>query len=151
MSRRISGSSFDVELMDELIHVEKATLTITDNTAVVTTRGIPDGWVAGDVSAEVEYEVSTRSLQFIIDQAKKVGSFRELEEHDSMFYANSGNEELKIEVFGVKLVLDSLLDVDAKGAEILTHKIKGFVTSPDFVHINGVPYLSNDDTRDLLG
>jgi len=29
--------------------------------------------------------------------------------------------------------------------------VKGFVTSPDFVHLNGVPYLSKEDTRHLLG
>nr|WP_288532599.1 phage protein [uncultured Haemophilus sp.] len=29
--------------------------------------------------------------------------------------------------------------------------MKYFVTSPDFVRINGVPYLSDEDTRDLIG
>ncbi|MEE6052811.1 DUF2597 family protein, partial [Avibacterium paragallinarum] len=32
-----------------------------------------------------------------------------------------------------------------------TRKIKYFVTSPDFVRIDGVPYLSSYDTRDLIG
>ncbi|MCC3836733.1 DUF2597 family protein, partial [Vibrio parahaemolyticus] len=31
------------------------------------------------------------------------------------------------------------------------HKVKGVVTSADFIHIDGVPYLSENDTRDLIG
>ncbi|MNF02230.1 hypothetical protein D3C80_2013500 [compost metagenome] len=69
---------------------------------------------------------------------------------DVMFYANSGSDSLKIEAFGVKLLLSDLLDVDPAGGKKSTHKLKGLVTSPDFVRINGVPYLSSDDTRHLF-
>ena len=51
----------------------------------------------------------------------------------------------------MKLTISDLLDVDPKGGSKGVHKIKGFVTSPDFVHINGMPYLSADDTRHLKG
>ncbi|HHR4158445.1 TPA: phage protein [Salmonella enterica] len=44
-----------------------------------------------------------------------------------------------------------MLDIDSKGGEKTIHKVKLIVTSSDFVHINGVPYLSQTDTRDLLG
>ncbi|WP_153446911.1 phage protein [Vibrio algicola] len=151
MGRRISGSSFDTELLGETMHIEKATVTITDNSAVALTNGIPDGFIDGDVAAEIELEVSTKYLPSIIKAAKSAGSFRELDTDDIMFFADTGSEELKVECFGVKLVMDSILDFESKGAEVLTHKLKGFVTSPDFVHIGGVPYLSDDDTRNLLG
>jgi hypothetical protein len=70
---------------------------------------------------------------------------------DVLFYADTGDEQMKVEAFGVKLQISDLLDVDPKGGSKGVHKIKGFVTSPDFVHINGVPYLSQEDTRHLLG
>lgn len=148
---RISGQSFDTELLGENVHIEKATATITDNSAVALTRGIPDGFIPGDVACEVELEVSTKYMPSIIAAAKKAGSFRNLPLDDIMFFADTGSEELKVECFGVKLMMDSILDFESKGAELLTHKLKGFVTSPDFVHINGVKYLSDEDTRGLLG
>lgn len=56
-----------------------------------------------------------------------------------------------MEAFGCKLVVTSLLDIDPKGGSTLTHKAKFFVTSPEFIKINGVPYLSSDDVRNLIG
>lgn len=148
---RISGQSFDTELLGENVHVEKMSVSITDNSAVAQTRGIPDGFIDGDVACEVELEIATKYLGTVVNAAKSAGSFRSLPTDDIMFYANSGGEELKIECFGVKLTAESILDAESKGAELLTFKLKGFVTSPDFVHINGVPYLSDEDTRNLLG
>ncbi|GEC67516.1 hypothetical protein RTE01_21510 [Raoultella terrigena] len=49
MSKRISGASFDTYWGTDLIHVEKLTLDITDNTALAQTKGVPDGYVDGDV------------------------------------------------------------------------------------------------------
>ncbi|WP_039991626.1 phage protein, partial [Vibrio azureus] len=60
-------------------------------------------------------------------------------------------EELEIKVHGVKLMIDSLLDIDPSSSDKTKHKVKGVVTSPDFIHIDGTPYLSKEDTRDLLG
>ena len=54
---RISGMSFDFYMMGFPIHVESVNLSISDNSAVALTRGIPDGWVSGDVAAEGEIEL----------------------------------------------------------------------------------------------
>lgn len=151
MSRRISGMNFDVELLGIMIHVEKATVTINDNTAVTQTRGITDGYVDGDVTADVEYEFDTKNLNLLSQAAKSAGSWRGIAPHDVLYYANSGSEEIKVEAFGVKLLLSDLLDIDGKGGDKNIHKIKGFITSPDFIRINGVPYLSSEDTRHLIG
>lgn len=151
MSRRISGINFDTELMGAMVHVEKATCTITDNSAVATSRGIPDGYVDGDVAAELEFELDTKNFALLAKAAQTAGSWRGMEPDDVLFYADSGSESLKIEAFGVKLQIADLLDIDPAGGKKTTHKVKGFVTSPDFVHINGVPYLSADDTHHLLG
>ena len=50
MSKRISGMSFDTYLDGDLIHIEKITLDITDNSAAAQTRGVPDGHVDGDAN-----------------------------------------------------------------------------------------------------
>ncbi|RKJ83781.1 DUF2597 family protein [Aeromonas veronii] len=151
MTKRFSGMNFDITLMNTMVHVEKATLSITDNSAVATTRGVPDGFVDGEVSAELEFELDTKNFKLLGSAARAAGSYRSLPPEDVLFYANTGEEELKIEAFGVKLSVADVLDVDPKGGTKSVHKVKGFVTSPDFVHIDGVPYLSADDTRHLLG
>lgn len=151
MTRRISGASFDTTLMGAMVHVEKATCTITDNSAPVQTRGVPDGYVDGDVGAELEFELDTKNFNLLIDAARAAGSFRGMEPDDVLFYASNGREQFKVEAFGVKLLASDLLDMDPKGGSKATHKVKGFVTSPDFIHLNGVPYLSADDTRHLIG
>ena len=151
MTRRISGQSFDTTLMGTMVHVEKASLSITDNSAVAQTRGIPDGFVDGDVAAEVELELDAKNFTLLSDAAKRAGSWRGMAPDDVLFYADTGDETMKVEAFGVKLQISDLLDVDPKGGSKGVHKVKGFVTSPDFVHINGVPYLSQEDTRHLLG
>ncbi|MBU9809243.1 DUF2597 family protein [Rahnella sp. SL6] len=149
--KRISGQSTDVRIDGDLVHIEKVSLDITDNTAAAQTQGIPDGHVSGDVAAEGEIEVSTKVLTQLTAIARRAGSWRGIEPVDLMFYAKAGNEELKIEAFGCKLVLSNLLDNDPKGGSTLSHKIKYFVTSPQFVSINGVPYLEDEDTRNLIG
>ncbi|KAB7698798.1 MAG: phage protein [Plesiomonas sp.] len=151
MAAKISGMAFDVSLMGRMVHISKASLTISDNTAVAQTRGVPDGYTDGDVTADVEYELDADNFLILNEAARSAGSWRGMEPHDSLFYAKRGNTEVKVEVFGVKLILDSLLDIDPKSADKSGMKLKGIVTSPDFVRINGVPVLSEDDTRDLIG
>ena len=151
MTRRISGQSFDTTLMGTMVHIEKASLSITDNSAVAQTRGIPDGYIDGDVAAELEFELDAKNFKMLCESAKRQGSWRGMKPDDVLFYADTGDETMKVEAFGVKLQISDLLDVDPKGGSKGVHKIKGFVTSPDFVHINGMPYLSADDTRHLKG
>ncbi|HDX8643673.1 phage protein [Aeromonas hydrophila] len=151
MTRRISGQNFDIELLGTMVHVEKASLTITDNSAVAQTRGIPDGYVDGDVSAECEFELDAKNFKLLSNAAKRAGSWRGMKPEDVLFYADNGDETMKVEAFGVKLQLSDLLDIDPKGGSKTVHKVKGFVTSPDFIHLDGVPYLSEDDTRHLKG
>lgn len=150
MSReRISGQSFDFFMNGLPIHSESVSLSITDNTAVAQTRGIPDGYVHGDVSAEGEITVDEVNFNKFAGIAAQVGSFRDLPLTDFIFFASRGGTRSKVEVFGVKLLITDLLDLDPQGGSKTTKKIKYIVTSPDFVRINGVPYLSATDTRFL--
>lgn len=149
MAAKIGGKNFDVNLGDLLVHVEAATLDITDNSTVAQTKGVPNGHVDGDVAAAGEIELDTTNFNLMVEQAKSSGSFRELEPFDIVFFAKAGEEELRIEAFGCKLRISSLLSIDPKGGAKNTHKIPFDVTSPDFVKINGVPYLSAAEIEGL--
>lgn len=146
---KISGMNFDINVGDMKLHVETATLDITDNSAVAQTRGVPDGWVAGDVSASGELELDTANFNLLIEAAKAAGSFRQLEPFDQLFYAKTPTEEIRVEAFGCKVKISSLLNIDPKGGEKSKHKIPFDVTSPDFIRINGVPYLSAEEVEGL--
>lgn len=151
MTARVGGMSFDINLGTEVIHVKTISLDVTDNTTAVQTRGVPDGHVAGDMAAEGEMEVDTKNFKKIGVAAKQAGSYRAMPLVDILFYANTGDEEIAVEAFGCKLIVTSPLAFDPKGGETATHKIKYLVTSPDFVHIDGTPMLSESDVRDLIG
>ncbi|HAX1757756.1 TPA: DUF2597 family protein, partial [Escherichia coli] len=81
----------------------------------------------------------------------QAGSWRDLPPMDFVFYANTGTEEIRVEAFGCELMLSNLLSIDTESADLTTHKIKYVVASPDFVRINGVPVLSENDVRGLMG
>ena len=146
---RIGGKNFDINLDDLQVHVESCTLDITDNTAVAQTRGVPNGHVDGDVAASGEFEFDTSNFNLLIEAARTAGSFRQLEPFDSVFFAKAGEEELRIEAFGCKLKVSSLLSVDPKGGEKSKHKVPFEVTSPDFIRVNGVPYLAAAEIEGL--
>ncbi|WP_325436291.1 phage protein [Pseudomonas nitroreducens] len=146
---RIGGMNFDINLGDLQAHVEKATLDITDNSAVAQSGGVPDGYVDGDVSAKGEFEFDSANLSLLIQAAGRAGSFRKLEPIDIVFFAKAGDDELRVEAFGCKLTVSSLLDIDPKGGSKSTHKVPFEVTSPDFIRINGVPYLDASEIEGL--
>uniref|UniRef100_A0A6H1ZFH9 Tail protein n=1 Tax=viral metagenome TaxID=1070528 RepID=A0A6H1ZFH9_9ZZZZ len=146
---RIGGKNFDVNLGDLLVHVETCTLDITDNTAVAQDKGVPNGHVDGDVSASGELEFDTANFSLLIEAAKRAGSFRQLDPFDTVFFAKAGDEELRVEAFGCKLKVSSLLNIDPKGGEKSKHKVPFDVTSPDFIRINGVPYLAAEEIEGL--
>jgi hypothetical protein len=146
---RLSGMNFNVNLGDIMIHVDTATLSITDNSAVSQTSGVPDGYVDGDVSASGELNVNASQFELISDAAKSAGSWRAMEPFDIMFYGKTAKDEMKVEAFGCRIKLSDILDIDKKGGQASLFKIPFDVTSPDFVHINGVPYLRPEEIEDI--
>ncbi|AJJ60457.1 putative tail tube protein [Yersinia pseudotuberculosis] len=86
MTQRIGGQSFDFSLGTENIHVKTISLDVTDNTAATQTRGIPDGYVAGDVAAEGEMELDTRNFKKVSVAAKSAGSYRAMPVTDLLWY-----------------------------------------------------------------
>ena len=146
---RIGGKNFDINLGDLLIHVESATLDITDNTAVAQDKGVPNGFVEGDVTASGELELDTQNFNLVIEAARQAGSFRKLGAFDPVFFAKTPDEELRVEAFGCKFKISSLLSIDQKGGEKSKHKLPYDVTGSDFIRINGVPYLDASETEGL--
>lgn len=65
-NERISGGAFDINYDGIMIHVESATVTITDNSAVAQTRGVPNGYTRGSVSADVEVEVDAQNFKSLV-------------------------------------------------------------------------------------
>ncbi|ECI4647295.1 DUF2597 family protein [Salmonella enterica subsp. enterica serovar Ball] len=149
-TERISGMCFDVSYGGRTVHVKTATLDITDNTKAIQERGVPNGWVRGDVEASGEIELDTVNFEILLEVARDAGSWRDIEEADFQFFAQAAKSELKVEAFGCKLLVSNLLNIDSKGADALGHKVKYLVTSPEFVRVNGIPILSAADVRDLL-
>lgn len=146
---RLSGMNFNVNMGDIMIHVDTATLAITDNSSVSQTSGVPDGAVDGDVSANGELSVNASQFKLISAAAKKAGSWRGMEPFDIMFYGKTSKDEVKVEAFGCRIKLADILDIDKKGGQASLFKIPYDVTSPDFVHIDGVPYLRPDEIENI--
>lgn len=146
---RLSGMNFNVTMGDTMIHVDTCTLTITDNSAVSQTSGVPDGYVDGDVAASGELSVNASQFDLISNVAKSAGSWRGMKVFDMMFYGKTAKDEVKVEAFGCRIKLSDLLDVDKKGGQASLFKIPFDVTDPDFVHINGVPYLRPEEIENI--
>ncbi len=147
---RLSGMNFNVNLGDIMVQVDTASLAITDNSAVSQTSGVPDGSVDGDVSASGELSVNASNFALISDAAKSAGSWRGMEPFDIMFYAKTSQDEMKVEAFGCRIKLSDILDIDKKGGSASLFKIPFDVTDPDFVNINGVPYLRPDEIENIV-
>ncbi|MGI3078106.1 phage protein [Vibrio alginolyticus] len=150
MSMRISGKNMHFSMGDYKLKAQKVTLSITDNSAVNKTSGVPDGYVDGDVEASGEMELTTQQFNQLSKAAKQAGSWRGMPDFDALFYGKIDKDELKIEAFGCRIKISDLLDADSNGGSALVHKLPFEVTSPDFVSINGVPYLRPDETEGLV-
>ncbi|AKU57571.1 Phage tail assembly [Vibrio parahaemolyticus] len=150
MSMRISGKSMHFSMGDYKLKAQKVTLSITDNSAVNKTSGVPDGYVDGDVEASGEMELTKQQFNQLSKAAKQAGSWRGMPDFDALFYGKIDKDELKIEAFGCRIKISDLLDADSNGGSALVHKLPFEVTSPDFVKINGVPYLRPDEIEDLV-
>lgn len=146
---RLSGMNFNVNLGDIMVHVDTATLNITDNSGVSQTSGVPDGYVDGDVSASGDISVNASNFNLISQAAKAAGSWRAMKTFDILFYGKTSKDEMKVEAFGCRIKLSDILDIDKKGGSASMFKIPFDVTDPDFVHINGVPYLRPDEIENI--
>jgi len=145
----LSGQDFDVMIGDTMVHVENMSASITDNRQATTIKGVPNGYVNGDVACAGDIELDSANFKLIKEAAKKAGSFRDLEPFDIIAIGKNITDEQKLEFFGCLLTISDLLNLDPKGGEKTKHKLPFTVTSPSFVRIDGVPYLSKSDIDGL--
>jgi hypothetical protein len=148
---RISGKSFDIRFMGIMLHVESFNISIEDNTTVAKDKGVPNGFIEGDVAANGEIVLDTRNFMLLSAAAKLAGSWRDLPTFNIDAYA-IGSSAVAAEAFHVhahdcKLRISELLNVDPNSTEKSTHKLPFDVTGPDFVFINGTPYLRSSEFR----
>ncbi len=138
---RMNGKafSFNVGTMD--LKADKWNLGITDNSAVAKKNGRPDGTLPGDVEASGEVTLDRIEFKKLSAAAKKAGSWQDMETFNIVSYAKVGTDENKVEAFGCKFKLESVLDVDKGSTDKTSFSLKFDVTSPDFVRIDGVPYI----------
>ncbi len=149
MAGRLGGRDFDVMIGDIMVHVESMSATIDDGKSVSKTKGAPNGKVRGEVGCSGEFELDTQNFNLLNEAAKKSGSYEEMDDFDIIVHGELDDESLKVEMFGCSLRISDLINLDSKGGEKKKHKIAFDVTSPDFVRINGVPYLSRKSTEHL--
>ncbi|WP_444901699.1 phage protein [Microbulbifer sp. SSSA007] len=145
---KLSGRDVDVMIGSYRVNIEEFSLSIEDGTATTKTRGVPDGYIEGDVSASGEIKLNTGQFQIIVKAAKSAGSFRDLPTFDIVCNAESTDEKLNLEAFGCKLSLTDLVNA-SQGNERLMHTISFEVTDREFININGVPYLRAEEIERL--
>ncbi len=142
--QRISGKSFDVRIMGYLVHVESMTLDIEDNTTVAKNKGVPAGFIEGDVAASGELVLDISQFNLLTTAAAAAGSWQELPPFPIHTYAVGGGavaENMAVYADGCKMKISSLLNIDPNSTDKSTVTIPYDVTGEDFVKINGVPYV----------
>jgi hypothetical protein len=147
--KHLSAQDFDIMVGNLLIHVENMSAAISDNRQAVMTRGVPNGYVDGDVSCSGDIEIDTKNFNNLTEVARGAGSFRAIPPFDIIYSGKNVSGKHVVQLYGCVLTVSDLLSNDPKGSEKLKHKLTFTVSSPDFVRINGVPYLSAKDVRDL--
>jgi len=145
----LTGKDFDAFIGDKMVHVAEATVKITDGRQVKYVRGVPVGFIDGKVEAETTLKFDHENFLLLEAQAKKAGSWKGIEPFDISFLAENKVGSKNVEAFGVLPALEDILNIKAEGGEEDFTNVKGMVTSKDFIKINGIPYLTTKEIRDL--
>jgi hypothetical protein len=140
---KINGKSFDVRIMGSLIEFESFSLSIEDNSETAMTRGKPDGYLRGDVSASGELKINTQNLMMLSAVAKAAGSYQDIPAFDIHAHALGDKEAITVAAYDCRIKISELLNIDPSSTERTTHTLPFQVTGKDFVDINGVPYAPN--------
>lgn len=131
---------------------DKITASISDGMEVLKTRGVPDGYAEGDVGCDGEVEMKYKYFKQFSALAAKMGSYRAVPAMDINYIGATKSDLVPIVLHGCKFTMESILEAEANdGKKAGMVKLKFSVTSPDFVSINGVPYLDALETLGVLG
>lgn len=146
-TQRFNGLSFNFTLGDLKIQAKKFTLDITDNSAAAKRNGRPDGYLIGDVEGSGTITVDRIGLRAVMEAAKSSGSLQQLEPFDINSYAKAGSDEFKIVIYGCKLKISKLLDIDRSSSDESEFELPYIVTDSKFVTIDGVPIIENKEEQ----
>lgn len=139
MHQRISGKDVEVRLPSgQRILFDQVNLNLDDGIVATHDQGYPNGWVRGEVKGDGDLQVPTETLLALNNEAALAGSWEEMPAFDITFYAKVGTVELDVRAHGCKLRMPNF-PFDGKGGDKVMHTINFVVSSPDFVHLNGVP------------
>ncbi len=144
----ISGQDIEVFVGPVNVIFEKVTLTIEDSSKAVHSKGLPNGFVRGKLSASGEVEVDTHNLMLLNEAARAKGSWHGLGTWPLIFTAVGSDTLLNVIADECLFKVSKLIDAASEGGEKLTHTLPFEVTGSDFVRINGVPI---QDTGKFLG
>lgn len=147
--RNFSGQNFGVSLADKMLNVVSANIAITNNGTVGMTNGVPNGWIDGSQTASGQIVVNTVDGEVIKELARTYGSYQKIPLFDMMFFAGDAEYNEKIEVFGVKIILEETYNGESAGGTPITKTFRIEVCSPDFIKIDGVPVLDPELTGNI--
>ncbi len=148
--KRVSEGGFSYSMGDLQVRAEKASLKIEDGRAGVKDSGVPNGYVDGEVSASGDIELDAANMSILGEVASSAGSWQQIGTTDMLWYCKGTKEEQKIEAFGCLLSLEDIVNYDPSSNKKALTKIRFEITDPDFVKINGVPYLDPARTEGIV-
>ena len=148
--QKLSGKEVNCFVGPLMLNFENASLSIEDGRTVVKSKGVPNGYVSGDMAATGDVEIDSTNFELLSAIAASSGGWANIEPIDINFVAVTAGGQFQATAYGCLLKVSDLLNADSKGGEKLKHKIEFEVTSPDFVTINGVPYLTAIETFGLF-
>lgn len=148
-TKRIGGKDVRLFVGGFYLTADKFDLKIDDKRAVAQTNGVPNGWVDGEVSASGSITLDSMQFTILMDSLLISGgaaAWKDIDPQDIKAFASAGGLPKNIDAYGCLLRISDLWSTESKGGEKATHTIEFDVTSPDFIHIDGIPYLSAAET-----
>jgi len=149
--QRISGKDVRTYVGVAEVIAAKISIKIDDKREVAYSRGVANGYVDGECTADGSITLDSQQFSQLKDVLLAgVSSWKDIETQDIHLFAAAGDLSKDIKAFGCLLKISDLWDSEDSGGKKTEHVIPFQVTSPDFVHIDNVPYLSLKETRGIF-
>lgn len=149
--QRIGGKDVRAYVGDAEIIASKIIMKIDDKREVAYTRGVANGFVDGECTADGSMTLDSQQFSQLKDVLLSgVSSWKEIPPQDIHLFASAGSLSKDLKAFGCLLKISDLWDSEDTGGKKTEHVIPFQVTSPDFVHIDDVPYLSLNEVRGIF-
>ena len=144
--QRIGGKDVRLYIGNTQVFCEKFDLKIDDKRAVAYTNGVPNGFVDGECSSSGSLTLDLANYNMLADSLDGE-TWKDIPPQDIKAFASAGGLTKDVDAYGCLLRISDLFGTDAKGGEKSTHTIEFDVTSPDFLNIDGKPYLKATETE----